>query len=148
MIKKLFSFFFDKSLAIFLIIGALNTVVSLVGTQWLLGPISRQFGPTAGYWGSTAIMYTLCSVFSFIFNRKYSFESKAPLKQSILRFSVVILVCYLLSFGFSQFITPAIVGLFSSAMDTTWVSRIAVLVGMCIFTALNYVGQRVWAFKE
>ena len=31
--KKLFSFFWDRSLLIFLIIGGLNTLVSMVGSQ-------------------------------------------------------------------------------------------------------------------
>ena len=93
--KKLFSFFWDRSLLIFLIIGGLNTLVSMVGSQLLYGAL--------GYWGATALMFTVCSVFSFIFNRKYSFESKAPLLQSAVRFSVVIAVCYLISFGFRIF---------------------------------------------
>jgi len=75
--KKLFSFFWDRSLLIFLIIGGLNTLVSMVGSQLLYGAL--------GYWGATALMFTVCSVFSFIFNRKYSFESKAPLLQRAAR---------------------------------------------------------------
>ena len=95
LLKKLFSFFWDRSLLIFLIIGGLNTLVSMVGSQLLYGAL--------GYWGATALMFTVCSVFSFIFNRKYSFESKAPLLQSAVRFSVVIAVKYhqLRPFGFS-----------------------------------------------
>ena len=103
--KKLFSFFWDRSLLIFLIIGGLNTLVSMVGSQLLYGAL--------GYWGATALMFTVCSVFSFIFNRKYSFESKAPLLQSAVRFSVVIAVCYLISFGLSDFLVPMFMALLS-----------------------------------
>lgn len=148
MIKKLVSFFCDKSLLIFLIIGGLNTIISTVGSQLLLGPISARWGDTAGYWASTAIMFTLCSIASFYFNRKYSFESKAPLLQSAVRFAVVILVCYLIGFGFSNFITPMIVSAFGASFSPVWISRIAMLIGQVFFTALNYVGQRLWAFKE
>ena len=42
--KKLFSFFWDRSLLIFLIIGGLNTLVSMVGSQLLYGAL--------GYWGA------------------------------------------------------------------------------------------------
>ncbi len=68
--KKLFSFFWDSSLLIFLIIGALNTLVSMVGSQLLLGAL--------GYWGATALMFAVCSVFSFIFNRKYVLKARPP----------------------------------------------------------------------
>ncbi len=138
--KKLIAFFCDKSLVIFLIIGGLNTVISVVGSQLLLSSL--------GYWGSTALMFALCSIASFYFNRKYSFESKAPLGASIVRFSVVILVCYLLGFGFSNYITPMFVASLGSTLDSVWVTRIAMLIGQVIFTGLNYIGQRLWAFKE
>ncbi|MEG2653814.1 MAG: GtrA family protein, partial [Ruthenibacterium sp.] len=137
-----------KSLLVFLIIGGLNTIISVAGSQLLLAPLSGAWGETGGYWGSTAIMFALCSIASFYFNRKYSFESKAPLGQSILRFSVVILVCYLLSFGFSHYVTPLLAGALHSALSSKWVTRLAMLIGQVIFTGLNYIGQRLWAFKE
>ena len=140
MFKKLFSFIWDRSLLFFLIIGALNTLVSMVGSQLLLGAL--------GYWGSTALMFAVCSVFSFIFNRKYSFQSKAPLLQSAVRFTVVIAVCYLVSFGLSEFLVPWVVDAFAWPISTEWVTRIAMLVAQVIFTGMNYIGQRLWAFKE
>ena len=140
MFKKLFSFFWDRSLLFFLIIGALNTLVSMVGSQLLLGAL--------GYWGSTALMFAVCSVFSFIFNRKYSFQSKAPLLQSAVRFTVVIAVCYLVSFGLSDFLVPWVVDAFAWPISTEWVTRIAMLVAQVIFTGMNYIGQRLWAWKE
>lgn len=138
--KKLFSFFWDRSLLIFLIIGGLNTLVSMVGSQLLYGAL--------GYWGATALMFTVCSVFSFIFNRKYSFESKAPLLQSAVRFSVVIAVCYLISFGLSDFLVPMFMGRFFPAVSTDWQARIAMLVAQVIFTACNYLGRACGLLKN
>lgn len=138
--KKLIAFFCDKSLVLFLIIGGLNTIISVVGSQLLLSSL--------GYWGSTALMFALCSIASFYFNRKYSFESKAPLGPSIVRFSVVILVCYLLGFGFSNYVTPLLVSAVGSGLDSVWITRVAMLIGQVIFTGLNYIGQRLWAFKD
>ena len=138
--KKLFSFFWDKSLLIFLIIGGLNTVVSVMGSQLLYGVL--------GYWGSTALMFAVCSVFSFIFNRKYSVESKAPLLQSAVRFSLVIAGCYLLSFGLSDLIVPGFLARFFPVVPEAWRGRIAMLAAQVIFTGCNYLGQRLWAFKE
>lgn len=138
--KKLFAFFFDKSLLIFLIIGLLNTVVSTLGSQLLYGAL--------GYWGSTALMFAVCSVFSFIFNRKYSFESKAPLVQSIVRFAVVIAVCYLLAFGVAKPLVNWAAAAFFPALTVVWKDRIAMLVAQVIFTGFNYIGQRLWAFRE
>ena len=140
MIKKLFAFFFDRSLLIFLIIGGLNTVVSMVGSQLLLSAL--------GYWGSTALMFALCSVLSFIFNRKYSFQSTAPLLGSAVRFAVVIAVCYLVSFGISDLLVPFAASALALPLSQEWVTRIAMLVAQVIFTGMNYIGQRLWAFKD
>lgn len=68
---------------------------------------------------------------------------KAPV-----RFSVVIAVCYLISFGLSDFLVPMFMGRFFPAVSTDWQARIAMLVAQVIFTACNYLGQRLWAFKE
>ncbi len=148
MIKKLFSFFWDKSLLLFLIIGGLNTIISVTGSQLLLGPFSTLWGVDTAYWASTSLMFVLCSIPSFYFNRKYSFESKAPLLPAAVRFGVVIAVCYVLGFGFSSYVTPLAVSLFGGLFDAQIVGRIAMLVGQVIFTGLNYLGQRLWAFKK
>ncbi len=146
--KRLFTFFFDKSLLIFLIIGGLNTIISTLGSQFLLLPFTEMFSQDIAYWASTAIMFTLCSIASFYFNRKYSFESKAPLLKSAIRFSVVILVCYLIGFGFSDILTPIIINSVNISVSDEWLLRIAMLFGQVVFTGLNYIGQRLWAFKE
>ena len=138
--KRLFAFFWDKSLLFFVLIGAGNTIITMVGSQLLFSSL--------GYWGSTALMFTLTSVISFILNRKYSFESKAPLLQSAVRFSIIIAGCYLLSFSISSFLVPWFVQNYVQALAKETVSRIAMIVAQVLFTAMNYLGQRLWAFKE
>ena len=80
--KKLFAFFWDKSLLIFAIIGAVNTVITMVGTQLLMGPFTNLWGENAAYWASSATMFFLTSIEAFFLNRHFSFESKAPMGKS------------------------------------------------------------------
>jgi len=126
----------------FLIIGGLNTLVSMGGMLLLYEYAGF------GYWGSSAFMFTVCSVFSFVFNRKYSFKSDAPLMQSIIRFAVVIAVCYFIAFGLSAKIAPIILGYFFTDISVKLTDQISMLFAQCIFTFLNYLGQRLWAFKK
>lgn len=146
--KKLFSFFWDRSLLIFLCIGLGNTIITQVGSQLLLGPVSRLWGPAAGYWVPTAFFFAVTGIVSFILNRRFSFKSKAPLGRSIFRFAVITTGCYLLSFGLSQIIVPAFMAAVFPDVDGGWIPRIAILFAQVIFTLLNYLGQRLWAFKE
>jgi putative flippase GtrA len=140
-IKKLFSFFWDKSLLIFAIIGGLNTVISMVGSFLL----RTQAG--WGLYASTAIMFAVCSVASFYFNRKYSFKSKAPLGQSILRFTVVVVVCFHLSFLLNNFVMPWMRTHWFPNISDMCYSAIEIVGIQVVFTLLNYVGQRLWAFQ-
>ena len=55
--KKLFAFFWDKSLLIFAIIGAVNTVITMVGTQLLMGPFTNLWGENVAYWASAATSF-------------------------------------------------------------------------------------------
>ena len=68
--------------------------------------------------------------------------------QSAVRFAVVIAVCYLISFGLSDLIVPALLGRFFPALSADWQARIAMLAAQAVFTCMNYVGQRLWAFQE
>ncbi len=138
--KKIFSFFWDKSLVIFLLIGAGNTLITMIGSQLLYGAL--------GYWGSTALMFTVTSVVSFLLNRRLSFQSKAPLARSALRFAAVIAVCYLISFGLSDFLVPLFLGKAFPALSADWQARIAMLFAQGVFTCCNYLGQRLWAFRD
>ena len=142
MFKRFFSFFFDRSLLIFLIIGGLNTVVSMAGS-FVLKAYCHW-----GLFASTAVMYVLCSIPSFYFNRKYSFQSKAPLGKSIFRFSAIITVCFLLSYSLNNLAMPWLRARFFPNLADIWYSLICIVGIQCVFTVLNYIGQRLWAFKE
>lgn len=141
MIKKLFSFFWDKSFLTFLLIGGGNFILTSVGMLLLYNKAGF------GYWGSSAVMFFLCSILSFILNRKYSFQSKAPLLKSAFRFSVVIAVCYFVAFGLAEKLTPALLLALIPTAGAHLIEQIAMLFAQVIFTGFNYIGQRLWAFR-
>ncbi len=139
---KLFSFFWDRSLLIFLIIGGGNTIISYIGS------FALTYWVGWGLFVSTAVMYALCSVPSFYFNRKYSFQSTAPLARSVFRFSTIITVCFLLSSALNELIVPWMYENWFPTMPLLVYTLIRLLGIQVVFTALNYCFQRLWAFKE
>lgn len=141
-IKKFFGFFLDKSLLPFLIIGGVNTVVSMAGNFAL-----QQYAGWTLFW-SSATAFAVTSVPSFYFNRKYSFKSKAPLGPSIMRFAVVITSCFLLSYFANQLVLPWLRAAIWPDIPEILYTFVKVVGIQVVFTALNYVGQRLWAFKE
>ncbi len=141
-LKRLFSFFWDKSLMMFLIIGAVNTVISMS-----LNFVLHNFAGWPLYF-STLLAFVLTAVPAFYFNRKFSFKSKAPLAQSIFRFAVVTLVCLHISFALNNLAMLWLRENWWSGLHPLLYSAITIVGIQGVFTVLNYCGQRLWAFKE
>ena len=134
--------FFDKSLLLFLIIGACNTVLSLA-IQFALFNWAHF-----GYWGSSAAAFAICSVSSFYFNKKYSFQNTDKVWIAALRFALVIAVCYVLAYYVAQPLTGWLLQLTGWSLKAELTDQVAMLVGQVIFTLLNYTGQKFFAFKN
>lgn len=139
--KKLFGFFWDKSLMTFLIIGGVNTVLSMS-----LNFALKNFANWPLFY-SSAVSFAVLAVPAFYFNRKYSFKSTAPLGQSIFRFAAVTAVCFLLSYALNNLVMPQLRAGLLSGMNEMLFTLINIVGIQAVFTILNYCGQRLWAFK-
>ena len=137
MFKKITSLI-DAKLLKFIIVGVINT---LVGMAIMLG-LYKLAG--CSYWVSSAANYILTSILSYFLNKYFTFQNKEKSLGQVLRFIINIAVCYLLAYGIAKPLTLAVLAGFGEKVQT----NIAMLVGMCLFTALNYIGQRLFAFKE
>lgn len=134
MVKKLF----DQTFLKFIFVGILNT---LLGMAIMFGLYNLA---GASYWVSSAANYILVSIFSFIVNKRFTFRHEGILAASGLRFAVNIGVCYLLAYGAAKPLAAFLLGNASRAVR----ENAAMLVGMCIFTAANYIGQRWFVFGK
>lgn len=134
MVKKLF----DQTFLKFIFVGILNT---LLGMAIMFGLYNLA---GASYWVSSAANYILVSIFSFIVNKRFTFRHEGMLAASGLRFAVNIGVCYLLAYGAAKPLAAFLLGNASRAVR----ENAAMLVGMCIFTAANYIGQRWFVFGK
>lgn len=128
----------DAKLLKFLLVGVINT---LVGTAIMFGLYNLA---GASYWLSSAANYVLTSILSFFLNKYFTFRSKGSSLREILRFALNIAVCYGIAYGVAQ---PLVALALSTAAQTVR-DNVAMLVGMCLFTGLNYLGQRFFAFAE
>lgn len=121
----------------FLIVGVVNT---LVGTAIMFGLYNLAH---CSYWVSSASNYILTSILSFFLNKFFTFRNKEKSWKQVVRFALNIAVCYLLAYGIAK---PLCLHLLNGAAAAVR-DNISMLVGMCLFTAFNYCGQRFFAFK-
>ena len=122
----------------FLLVGVVNT---LVGSAIMFGLYNLAGW---GYWISSAMNIFLTSVLSFFLNKYFTFQSRGWSLGQVVRFAVNILLCYLVAYGVAQPLCRlALAGAGETVRD-----NVSLLLGMVLFTGLNYLGQRLFAFRE
>lgn len=128
----------DKKLLKFIIVGCINT---LVGTSIMFGLYNLA---ACSYWVSSVTNYVLTSILSYFLNKYFTFQNKERSWKQVFRFAINIAVCYVLAYGIAK---PAVMFLLTGAGQKIQ-ENVAMLVGMCLFTGFNYLGQRFFTFKE
>lgn len=129
---------FDVTLLKFFLVGVVNT---MVGTLVMFAAYNLlQFD----YWTSTALNYLLSSVLSYCLNKHITFRDKSCGVRTAVKFSVNIVVCYTIAYGIAKPLTDCLL----SGAEKTVQDNGAMLVGLCLFAVMNYLGQRFFTFKE
>lgn len=136
--KNLIIKLFDKTLWKFLLVGLVNT---LVGTAVMFSFYNLLH---FSYWVSSAANYVVGSVVSYFLNKHFTFRNKSKSWKTVARFIINITLCYLVAYGAAK---PLVANLLASAPVNIQENG-AMLVGMCLFVGLNYLGQRFFAFRE
>lgn len=130
--------FWDKTFLKFILVGAINT---LFGTVIMFGFYNVLH---LNYWISSAANYFWGSVLSYFLNKHFTFQNKEKGWKPIVRFSINISLCYFIAYGIAK---PLVTKILADGTKT-FRENVAMLVGMCLFVGLNYLGQRFFAFKE
>jgi putative flippase GtrA len=150
---------FDRTLLKFMIVGVINTLVGLAITFTLLHLTGRTFWGgvsvaettglasvegTWGYWVSTAASYVLASVLSFFLNKHFTFKAKHRSAKMVLSFILTIIIAYLIAYSIAAKVMYTVLKDYSPEFR----DRVSTVFGMCLFTGLNYLGQRFVAFRR
>ncbi len=153
--QKLIDFtknFFDIKFWKFIFVGILNTIVG-TGLQFVLfnfTPLNTM--AERGTLIASSVSYCLASVMSYFLNKYFTFKNNEKGWKPVVRFAVNIAVCYSIAYGLAIPLTAWFckannISLFGWNIDTTS-ANISMVIGSCLFVALNYIGQRFFAFKE
>ncbi len=130
--------FIDKKALKFVIVGIINTIVG-TSVMFLLYNLAG-----VNYWISSASNYIVGSIVSYFLNKYFTFKNKEKSVGQVIRFVINISLCYLLAYG----IAKPVVGWILSPLSASIKENLAMLVGMGLFVIFNYIGQRVFVFKE
>jgi putative flippase GtrA len=134
----MFKAILDKKLIKFIFVGIINTLVGST-IMFLLYNLA-QFN----YWFSSACNYVFTSILSFFLNKYFTFAIKDWSLFMIIAFILTIIFSYIFAYGISRPIVNFILIRFPLNIR----ENIALFFGMCMFTILNYLGQRFIVFKQ
>lgn len=136
--KNLLSKFFDRTFWKFILVGVANTLFG-TGIMFVFYNVFHF-----SYWISSASNYFFGSILSYILNRLFTFQNNAATQKTLPRFVINISLCYLLAYGLAK---PLVIHILADLTKQAQ-ENIAMLVGMCLFVGLNYIGQRFFVFKS
>ena len=130
----------DSTVPRFLLVGIINTLVGC-GAMFLLYNLAHW-----SYWLSSAANYVLGGIVSFFLNKYFTFRRREWSWGQVARFALNVAVCYVAGYGLARLIMGALEPL--GLLPPVWWERLSKLVGMGLYTCLNYFGQRFFAFRE
>jgi putative flippase GtrA len=129
--------FFDGKLLRFLIVGIINTLVGSA-IMFSLYNIANM-----SYWFSSACNYFIGSILSFFLNKYFTFNVRQWSIFMVITFVLTILFSYLIAYGISK----PLINFLLKDMPVRIRENIALFTGMCMFTVINYLGQRLVVFR-
>ena len=129
---------FDRVFFKFILVGIINTLAGS-GLMFLLYNMAGL-----GYWVSSAANYITGSVLSFVLNKYFTFNVRRWSAFMVITFAVNIAAAYLAAYGIAK---PAVNCFFKNNPQKTR-ENIALFTGMCLFTGINYLGQRLIVFRK
>ena len=122
----------------FVLVGIINTIVG-TGVMFILYNIF-----SCSYWVSSAGNYIIGSIVSYFLNKYFTFQDKEKSWKTVAKFVVNISICYLIAYGLAK---PLVLMVLKGQAKNIQ-ENVAMLVGMCLFVIVNYIGQRFFVFKK
>lgn len=142
--------FFDIKFWKFLLVGVLNTLVG----EGVILLLLHVFGWKNVSWGAgvaSAVGVVIGSIVSYFLNKYFTFKNTEKGLKPALRFTLNIVVCMLIRVVVASLVSngcqAAQLSMFGMSVKD-FAANMSWVVGMCVFVACNYVGQRFFAFKE
>lgn len=133
---------FDRRFLSFVLVGVSNTVVGYAVIFFCLNVLEW------GYLMSTLLGYVIGFINGFWLNRKYTFQNRERIGQTIWKY----LLCFAVSYAASYFAGLAMADQLADRVNpvSEWLSRdnVAVIAGAIVFTLTNYVGNKYFTFAR
>jgi len=114
------------------IVGVLNTLLT-AGTIWLLLRVLNCSDYLSNIGG-----YIIGLLNSFVWNRRWTFKSNTKVKDTVFKFIVTFVICYLIQLG----------NLYLLLHFTSVDSYVSQLLSIVVYTGFNFTLNKYYTFKS
>ncbi len=124
----------------FLLVGVSNTLLSaaIMFLLYNLAGLSTTL--------SSAAAFTAGAALSFFLNRSVTFHSNEDFWRSAVKFTINVAVLWAVCYLFVQKWLSGL--LLAWGSTRVWADNVSMLLSMGVYTMLNYLGQRYFAFRK
>jgi len=129
---------FDRVFLKFILAGLINTIVGS-GLMFVMYNVFNL-----DYWISSAANYIVGSILSFFLNKHWTFNVRKWSIFIVITFITTIAISYVLAYKIARTVLYFLLTGYSQKIR----DNVSLFTGMCLFTGLNYVGQRFIVFKK
>lgn len=138
MFSKIKNLFLNKEFLKFLLVGVVNTLVGC-GLMFLLYNVAH-----CDYWISSASNYIVGGIVSYFLNKYFTFKNQKKSLMQVLLFILNLVICYVIAYVLAKALIYKVFDQYSITVK----DNIAMFAGMCLYTGLNFIGQKLLVFKE
>lgn len=131
---------FDVTFFKFILVGIINTLTGSLVMFALYNAAGWS------YWLSSGCNYFFTSILSFFLNKYFTFRVKQWSPLQAVFFALTVVISYLLAYGISKPLIYRLIG--KTGYSVKFQENISLLTGMILFTAFNYLGQRIIVFRR
>lgn len=134
---------FDRTFLKFLLVGVVNTLVGSAIMFLLYNGAGLINLGEKGYWISSGANYFFTSILSFFLNKYFTFGARHWSLWMVVSFALTIIISYFVAYSLAKPLVYSLLGSYSEKIR----GNVSLFCGMCFFTGLNYLGQRLVAFR-
>ncbi|MBQ8996058.1 MAG: GtrA family protein [Oscillospiraceae bacterium] len=135
--------FFTKETLIYLIVGLTNTAIG-----WIETYIYNNFFHW-GYWTTSVVVFCIGLIFTFVLNRKYTFQSDEPLSKLLPKYLLEVLICFVTAYGLGKVILDWFFSnVWAPNISADMLNTVKGILANCAYIALNYIGQKFFVFRK
>lgn len=131
-----------KELIKFIMVGLSNTVIGII----LIFLFYNVMG--FGYWISTGLGYFIGSVWAYFAGRTFVFQYNKKEWKTVPRFALNVAVCYFMAYSIARPIVLEVCSFAKPQLSTAIKEKISIIIGMGIYTLLNFLGQKFICFRK